>query len=99
MYHSGFWRLFQAPYFKRPVDVETSTHAAVSAKSTVAEILEAHGARADRILRRYGLYCLGCQHSTADSIEMAARQHGIEPKRCDLLITELNQALHGETVD
>ena len=71
----------------------------IAATSTVADVLEAHGDRADRILRRYGLYCLGCQHSTADSLEMAARQHGLEPKRCDLLIKELNQAFHGETVD
>ncbi len=99
VYHSGFWRLFQAPYYKRPVDVTTSAPPAIDQSSTVAELLETHGDRADRILRRYGLYCLGCQHSTAESLEMAARQHGLEPKRCDLLIKELNQALHGKAVD
>ncbi len=99
VYHSGFWRLFQAPYYKRPVDPKASVAPAIDGASTVAELLETHGDRADRILRRYGLYCLGCQHSTADSLEMAAKQHGLEPKRCDLLIKELNQAFHGETVD
>jgi CMP-N-acetylneuraminate monooxygenase len=97
--HSGFWRLFQAPYYKRPLDVRESAPRPIAATSTVADVLEAHGDRADRILRRYGLYCLGCQHSTADSLEMAVRQHGLEPKRCDLLIKELNQAFHGEAVD
>jgi len=99
VYHSGFWRLFQAPYYTRPIDVRESAPSPVAPASTVAEVLEAHGDRADRILRRYGLYCLGCQHSTAESLEMAARQHGLEPKRCDLLIKELNQAFHGEAVD
>lgn len=99
VYHSGFWRLFQAPYYKRPIDVRESAPSPIATTSTVAEVLEAHGDRADRILRRYGLYCLGCQHSTAESLEMAARQHGLEPKRCDLLIKELNQAFHGEAVD
>jgi len=99
VYHSGFWRLFQAPYFKRPIDVRDSAPSPIAPTSTVADVLEAHGDRADRILRRYGLYCLGCQHSTAESLEMAARQHGLEPKRCDLLIKELNQAFHGEAVD
>jgi CMP-N-acetylneuraminate monooxygenase len=99
VYHSGFWRLFQAPYYKRPLDVRESAPRPIAPASTVAEVLEAHGDRADRILRRYGLYCLGCQHSTAESLEMAARQHGLEPKRCDLLIKELNQAFHGEAVD
>jgi CMP-N-acetylneuraminate monooxygenase len=99
VYHSGFWRLFQAPYYKRPIDVRESAPAPIAPTSTVAEVLEAHGDRADRILRRYGLYCLGCHHSTAESLEMAARQHGLEPRRCDLLIKELNQAFHGEAVD
>ena len=99
VYHSGFWRLFQAPYYKRPIDPRAAAQPGIAPSSTVAEVLEAHGDRADRILRRYGLYCLGCQHSTADSLEMAARQHGLEPKRSDMLIKELNQAFHGETVD
>jgi CMP-N-acetylneuraminate monooxygenase len=99
VYHSGFWRLFQAPYYKRSIDVKTSAQPSIDRLSTVAELLETHGDRADRILRRYGLYCLGCQHSTAESIEMAAKQHGLEPKRCDLLVKELNQAFHGEAVD
>jgi CMP-N-acetylneuraminate monooxygenase len=99
VYHSGFWRLFQAPYYKRPLDVRETAPRPIAPTSTVADVLETHGDRADRILRRYGLYCLGCQHSTADSLEMAARQHGLDPKRCDLLIKELNQAFHGEAVD
>ena len=99
VYHSGFWRLFQAPYYKRPVDVKTSALPSIDRSSTVAELLDTHGDRADRILRRYGLYCLGCQHSTAESLEMAAKQHGLEPRRCDLLIRELNQVFHGEAVD
>jgi len=99
VYHSGFWRLFQAPYYKRPIDVRESAPSPISPSSTVADVLEAHGDRADRILRRYGLYCLGCHHSTAESLEMAARQHGLEPKRCDLLIKELNQTFHGQAVD
>jgi len=99
VYHSGFWRLFQAPYYKRPLDMRESVPPAIDPQSTVAAVLEAHGDRADRILRRYGLYCLGCQHSTAESLEMAAAQHGLEPKRRDVLIKELNQAFHGEAVD
>jgi CMP-N-acetylneuraminate monooxygenase len=68
----------------------------IGPKSTMAEVLEAHGDQADRILRRYGLYCAGCNHSTADSIDMAARQHGIEPKQLDLLVKELNQAFSAQ---
>jgi len=95
VYHAGFWRLLQAPYFMRPIDAARSPADAIGKTSTVAEVLEAHGAAADRILRRYGLYCFGCDRSTAESIEMAARQHGIDHRRVDRLVAELNQAFGG----
>ena len=99
VYHSGFWRLFQAPYYKRPVDMKASALPAIDPSSTIAELLETHGDRADRILRRYGLYCLGCQHSTSESLEMATRQHGLDEKHRDMLIKELNQTFHGQALD
>jgi CMP-N-acetylneuraminate monooxygenase len=92
VYHAGFWRLFQAPYFNRRADPTASLPGLIDPASTVAEVLEAHGAEADRILRRYGLYCSGCQHSTTDSIEMAVRQHGVDARRAARLIRELNSA-------
>jgi len=96
IYHAGFWRLFQAPYYQKPLGAGTaSTAVAISRQSTVAELLEAYGADADRVLRRYGLYCRGCQHSTAESLELAARQHGVDSRRVDLLVNELNHAIAG----
>ena len=67
----------------------------VTAQSTIAELLEQYGADADRVLRRYGLYCHGCHHSTAESVEMGARHHGIEGRRVDVLVKELNRAIFG----
>lgn len=92
VYHAGFWRLFQAPYYKkRGLRPATAKGPGVSRQSTVAELLEAYGNEADRVLRRYGLYCRGCHHSTAESIELAARQHGVEDRRVDVLVKELNR--------
>jgi hypothetical protein len=39
------------------------------------------------------LYCFGCQHSIAESIEQAARQHGVDVRRAELLVRQLNNAL------
>ena len=98
VYHAGFWRLFQAPYFKKQARLgAVAATGRVSAQSVIAEVLEAHGAVADQVLRRYGLYCFGCHHSTAESIELAARQHGVDARRVDHLVKELNHALFGET--
>jgi CMP-N-acetylneuraminate monooxygenase len=96
VYHAGFWRLFQAPYYKKPLGHKPAgSKATVGRQTTVAELLEAYGDDADRVLRRYGLYCRGCAHSTAESIELAARQHGVDHRRLDLLVSELNRAIAG----
>ena len=97
VYHAGFWRLFQSPYFKKLAALEAPGPAAgITESSTVAEVLEAHGAAADRVLRRYGLYCFGCHHSTSESIASAARVHGVEGRRVEALVSELNRAARGE---
>lgn len=94
VYHAGFWRLFQAPYFKKPIAITRATNSTeISSASTIAEVLEAHGATADRLLRRYGLYCLGCQHAVSDSIALGARHHGIDEQRVSRLIRDLNSAI------
>lgn len=94
VYHAGFWRLLQAPYFKRPVPFSAPARTTeVTSASIVAEILEAHGPTADRVLRRYGLYCLGCAHGISESIALAARQHGVDDRRVDLLVRDLNGAI------
>ena len=98
VYHAGFWRLLQAPYYRRSVDERSAGGSIISPASTVADVLEVHGEPADRILRRYGLYCCGCHHSTSDSIAMAARQHGIDVRRMNLLIEELNRACSGSVM-
>jgi hypothetical protein len=43
-------------------------------------------------LRRYGLYCVGCRHSTAETIELGGAQHGLNDSSIDRLVREL-QAL------
>ena len=94
VYHAGFWRLFQAPYFRKPTGTAPTSGTTITRQSTVAELLERHGTHADRVLRRYGLYCRGCDHSTAESLEQAAQQHGVESRRVDALVRELNQLEH-----
>ena len=90
MYHAGFWRVLQAPYFNRhaepPVDSKP-----ITGNSVIADVVEAHGNRAERILRRYGLYCAGCHHSPCESLVQGARYHGIEETQIHRLVRELNE--------
>jgi CMP-N-acetylneuraminate monooxygenase len=91
LYHAGFWRLIQAPYYKKPLDLPPVDHHPVTTNSVVADLSEKYGAQADRILRRYGLYCAGCSRATYDSLALAGKQHGIEETQILRLVRELNQ--------
>lgn len=95
VYHAGFWRLLQSLYAKRPLDATVVPDEEITEHSVIAEVLERHGDRADRIMRRYGLYCVGCQHSTSETIGMGGRVHGVSEKRVERLVRELNEALVG----
>ena len=88
VFHAGFWRLIHSPYYARPADAPPAGDA-LGRESVIAEVLERYGAPADRVMRRYGLYCVGCRHSGAESIELGGRQHGIEESTIDRLVTEL----------
>ncbi|KZE48551.1 hypothetical protein AV540_16635 [Brevibacillus parabrevis] len=93
VYHAGFWRLLQAPYFRKPIELPQKNEDIYINKDTIiADLLERFEADADQILRRYGLYCLGCQHSTFDSIFMGAKSHGVSETDMNRLIKELNKA-------
>jgi CMP-N-acetylneuraminate monooxygenase len=96
VYTPGFWRLLQAPYYQRDLAANGSPHRtpghAIDEASVVAALVESHGDQAVRILRRYGLYCAGCHRSTYETLQTAARQHGLDPDRAESLVRELKQA-------
>jgi CMP-N-acetylneuraminate monooxygenase len=93
VYHAGFWRLLQAPYYRRPPQLPADTAQDVGANSTIAEVLELYGEPADLILRRHGLYCFGCSRSPFETIRLGAQKHGLTDDELDRLVGELRAAL------
>ena len=93
VYHAGFWRLLQAPYYARPPQLPADVPVELGPDSTIAEVLEAHGEPADLILRRHGLYCFGCSRSPFESIRLGAQKHGLTDHELDRLVGELQAAL------
>ncbi|NEQ78813.1 MAG: Rieske 2Fe-2S domain-containing protein [Moorea sp. SIO2I5] len=96
IYNAGFWRLLQAPYYHKPASVPPIDHQPITGNTVIADLLETHGNQAQRILGRYGLYCLGCHHSTQDTITLGAKQHGLNQNTVDRLVRELNQTFHSK---
>lgn len=95
VYHTEFWRILQCPYFlKNPRDnVGENTSETLSAKSNVAEILERGGELAQKILARYGLYCLSCNKAYSETLSQACAMHGLELTQMERLLGELKRHL------
>jgi len=90
IYHAGFWRLLQAPYFNKPTFISDQSRKPIAGESIVGDLIEEYGDQADRILRRYGLYCAGCQHSAWCSLTDSGRVHGVPESKIDRLAQELS---------
>lgn len=93
VYHPNFWRMLQAPYFRKEsvVNKRGSDHGVEIGKNTsIDKVLENFGVEADRILRRYGLFCVGCQRANQETILQGAKTHGLNDKKLNRLIRELN---------
>ena len=91
IYHSGFWRLLQAPYLKKMVLQESQTFSSKIEGATSLEWLleQPFNKEADRILRRYGLYCGTCSKISTETIGQAALRHGLAEVQTANLLKEL----------
>ena len=93
-YHFNFWRILQAPYYERGINPHGSP-GDINLDRSISGIVEDYGAVADRILRRYGLYCIGCEYASQETVRDGARAHGLSDQKTSRLILELKQVLHG----
>ena len=56
---------------------------------TLGEIATKHPESVD-ILMKYGLHCIGCSVATWETLEQGAMAHGIEGKKLNNMLKELN---------
>ena len=56
---------------------------------TLGEIVTKHPESVD-IFMKYGLHCIGCSVATWETLEQVATAHGIEGKKLDSMLKELN---------
>lgn len=91
IYHTEFWRILQCPYYlKNPHKNKGTTF---TAQSNVAHILESGGQISQKILERYGLYCLSCNKAYSETLSQACAMHGIERIMMERLVKELNNVI------
>lgn len=88
VYHAGFWRMIQAPYFLRSMPAANG----VDEGANILQLLELYGEPAERVLNRYGLYCVGCQRAPSETLTAAAQAHGLGQSELTRMIAELRAA-------
>ncbi|WP_138753912.1 Rieske 2Fe-2S domain-containing protein [Paenibacillus sinopodophylli] len=93
IYHADFWRLLQAPYYRKNPMInrlsQLSTENELN-KMTIADLFDRYGDDVERILGRYGLYCMGCYRSNQETLEIALVSHGILQEKKERLYRELD---------
>ncbi|MGO4546727.1 Rieske 2Fe-2S domain-containing protein [Paenibacillus sp. 2TAB23] len=93
IYHADFWRLLQAPYYRKNPRINRLSQ--LNAKNdinkmTIADLFDRYGDDVERILGRYGLYCMGCYRSNQETLELALLSHGILQEKKERLYQELD---------
>lgn len=66
----------------------------ITSDMTLNDVLELDPSAA-RILMAYGMHCLGCPHSRAETLEEAADVHGIELQE---MLDKLNDNLKAKAI-
>ena len=89
VYHANFWRLLQAPRFNA-IASRRDPSGSVTGDSIIAEVLERLGDSADRVIRRRGMYCVGCNRSPTETLAEGARNHGLTDDDLEHVLGELN---------
>lgn len=63
--------------------------------SILGDVLEKYPETA-RIFMEFGMFCLGCPHAMAETIEMASQEHEINT---DELVHQLNEYVSGIDIE
>jgi len=65
----------------------------ITEKTLINKLIKAHPEAAE-ILMAYGLQCINCHFSEFDSLEDAAKIHGLSDEDVKLMIKDVNEVLN-----
>ncbi len=96
VFHAAFWRLLQAPYYKKQMpSLRAAGLLPINKNTSIADLIDKND-HVEHVLRRYGLYCGSCNKGYQENIIQGARFHGLNEKSVGHLIRELNHILEQE---
>lgn len=87
VYHVGFWRMIQAPYFLKGVAEYIQGDPAGFENQPLNKLL-GQSELLSKLLGRYGLYCDTCTKREYETLKMALDFHGLSGKKRKELLNE-----------
>lgn len=99
-----FWKMLHAPWIAQKDNSGKTLLLHTSSAKTllsdeikngmaIATILERGGTEANRLMEKYGLFCITCEQSVGESLVDGCRRHGINDEKTNSLILELEKLL------
>ena len=72
-----------------------SNKGAVSLKTPIGELVMKYP-KAAGVLMHYGFHCIGCQMAAYETLGEGAAAHGMDKKKAEKLVKEINKAIKGK---
>ena len=93
-YNIAFWKLLHTPW---ETQVNNSskflTRTEIENRMPIAAILENGGDEALKAMEKHGLFCASCDAALGETVEDGCKLHGLDEKKSELLVFELEEIL------
>ena len=93
-YNIAFWKLLHTPW---ETQVNNSskflTRNEIENRMPIAAILENGGDEALKAMEKHGLFCASCDAALGETVEDGCKLHGLDEKKSELLVFELEEIL------
>ncbi len=74
---------------------DSAKKAKITKDMTLGEIVTKYPEAAEVMMKR-GLHCIGCRMAARESVEQGAAAHGMNKKKIESLLREMNNAVSNE---
>ena len=93
-YNIAFWKLLHTPW-ETQADSSNKflTRNEIENRMPIAAILENGGDEALKAMEKHGLFCASCDAALGETVEDGCKLHGLDEKKSELLVFELEEIL------
>ena len=99
IYNPHFEKVLHVPWKARLTQLDYHKNTEIRLNMSIADIIEKGNDNTISIFEKYGLFCAGCEFSTAETIEDACKKHGLNDNLAQKLITDLQNHVKNTQIE